>query len=159
VDESDPTWFQFRVPNEPGASTAFGNSVVVRAVAGGRIDPCSETSETLPLPGGPQAVINYLKGIPAVDVTAEASTTVDGRPASQAVITTRSATVDCPDLWLWSSEGSFTQNSGWGASARVTVVDVGSDHIVILTVSDPAWYPVADTLIDSIRFSESATPS
>jgi hypothetical protein len=152
VSVAEPSWYQFRVPNEPGASTAYGNSVVIRLISGGRTDPCAATSEPLPLPDGPEAVVDYLTGIPSLDVSAEESTTVDGRPARQVVITSLSPTADCPDLWLWTEQGSFTQNSGWGSSSRLTVVDVEGDHIVILATADPAWYPVADALIDSIQF-------
>jgi hypothetical protein len=152
VSIAEPSWYQFRVPNEPGASTAYGNSVIIRLISGGRADPCAATSEALPLPGGPQAVVDYLKGIPWLDVSAEESTTVDGRPAREVVITSLSPTADCPDLWLWTEQGSFTQNSGWGSSSRLTVVDVDGDHVIILTTDDAAWYPTADALIDSMKF-------
>ena len=152
VTPGQPTWlYQFRVPL-PGSGTEFGDGLAVRVIAGGRRDPCAMVSSPLPLPGGPGAVVDYLKTIPELGVTGEVETTVDGRPAVMAVITPLEPTPDCRDLWLWAEDGSITQNASWDQSAQLTVVDVDGDHIVMLTFGDEAWLPTAQAVIDSISF-------
>lgn len=153
VDGSDPTWYQFRVPI-PGTQ-GYGNAIIVRRITGGRVDPCSETSPGKPLPGGPGGLIRYLETIPQLVVTEKPATTVGGLTASVATFTPKSATADCQDLWLWAEEGSFTQNGSWDTIGKITVVDVGGDHIIFMAnthSSDMSWFSTAQEFIDSVRF-------
>jgi hypothetical protein len=153
VDGSDPTWYQFRVPI-PGTE-GYGNAVIVRRIAGGRVDPCSETSPGKLLGGGPDAVIRYLEHIPQLIVTEKPATTVGGLTASSATFTPKAATPACPDLWLWAEEGSFTQNGSWDTIGKITVVDVGGDHIIFMAnthSSDMSWFATAQEFIDSVKF-------
>lgn len=153
VDGSDPTWYQFRVPI-PGTEN-YGNTIIVRRITGGRADPCSETSPGRPLPGGPDALIRYLESVPQLVVTEKPATTVGGLTASSATFTATAATAACPDLWLWAEEGSFTQNGSWDTIGKITVVDVGGDHIIFMAntpTSDMSWFATAQEFIDSVKF-------
>jgi hypothetical protein len=147
---SDPTFYQFRVP-KPGTDS-WGNAIIVRLISGGRADPCKETSASVSLTGGPGAVFDYLKTIRQLTVSNQLAQTVSGLPAMRAAIEPTEPTADCPDLWLWADEGSFTQNAGWDASSEFTVVDVDGDHVVIFANGDVAWQTAAHQFIDSIHF-------
>lgn len=151
VSVSDPTFYQFRVP-KPGTDS-WGNAIIVRLITGGRADPCSESSGSIPLTGGPTGVIDYLKTVPDLTVANQNAVTVSGLPAVTASITTpRAPTGDCTDLWLWAEEGSFTQNAGWGASSQFTVVDVDGDHVVIMANGNVDWQNASAAFVNSIRF-------
>ncbi len=157
---TERTYYEFRIPDSAGDKTAVG--VILRAISGGRVDPCAESSEPLVLPGGPQAVIEYLKTVPTVQVTEESSATVDGMTAAQAHVEAGEPTTDCPEVRPfakdeWQEETEVISDA---AHTRVTVVDVGGDHIVIwtyLTVDDTSWYAVADELIATFRFQPADT--
>ena len=153
VDGGDPTWYQFRVPI-PGTEH-WANSIIVRRITGGRADPCSETSPATLLSGGPDAVIRYLEHIPQLIVTEKPATKISGLTASTATFTPHIKEAACPDLWLWAEEGSFTQNSSWDAIGKITVVDVGGDHVIFMTNSptvDVSWFATAQEFIDSVKF-------
>lgn len=149
VDVSDDhLLYQFRHPVPSG--TGYDRVVAVRAVTGGRADPCSEQPEPLAL-GGPQAFIDYFKSIPTIEVAGEKSTIVDGLTAIEANLTFQPATTSCPDVWLWTASGSITQSNG-RAPTRVTIFDVSGVHVVILTIGPDTFTPKADELISSLTF-------
>jgi hypothetical protein len=151
VTVSEPAFYQFRVPKV--GSSDWGNGIVVRLITGGRADPCSESSASIPLTGGPAGAFDYLRTAPHLTVSNQEAVTVSGMPAVRASITTaRAPTADCSDLWLWAEEGSFTQNAGWGASAEFTVVDVGGDHVVIMAFGNVDWQNASREFVNSIRF-------
>lgn len=149
---------EFRISDSGGAGvSAVG--VIVRAFTGGRADPCAPSSADLPIPAGPDAVIEYLKTIPTVEVSGETPVTVDGRPAVQASVTLGSATADCPDVRPFTADGLSEQteviSALRGVPVRVTAFDVDGEHLVLwtfLTGEDQSWYEVADELIASFRF-------
>jgi hypothetical protein len=168
VPISDAAYYAFRVPDPSGPGRS-GYGVILRAITGGRIDPCAASSDPLPLPGGPQAVIDYLKTLPSVEVIDETPTTIGGLPAVQAFVETGPATPDCPELRPFAKQDGVEEaeviTQAPGVDIRVTVVDVAGDHVVLWTWSDqPRFYSVADALIASFRFqfpeaSPSASPT
>jgi hypothetical protein len=136
----------------------FNGGIIVRAVGGGRKNPCLETSDERQL-SGPESFIDYFKTIPTLTVRNVTQTEVDGRAAITAFLEFGAPTAACPDVWLWAEEGSITQNSG-RASPRVTMVDVGKVHVAILVFGDGAFLASADSFIASLHFETSAaTPS
>lgn len=150
--------FEFRIPDSGGEGvSAVG--VIGRAFTGGRADPCAASSAALTIPAGPDAVIEYLKTIPTVQVAGETPVTIDGRPAVQALVTLGPATPDCPDVRPFTADGLSEEteviSNLRGVPVRVTAFDIDGDHIVLwtfLTVEDQSWYEVADELIASFRF-------
>jgi hypothetical protein len=152
----DPTWYQFRHPT--GVPDTYDMAIAVRAVSGGRDDPCDSSSRPKTI-DGPDAWIAYFESIPTVNVDDLGRTSVDGWPARTAELTFDTATTSCPDVWLWGEEGSITQNSG-RSGARVTMVTVDGDQIAILVFGDASFQNLAAEFISSIRFeSAHASPS
>ena len=154
VVSSDPhDVVQFRVP-APGAVDSYQSGIGVRNVTGGRQDPCTN-SPVEPIGPGPQALVDYLRSVPTVHVSATEPVTVDGKPALRFMMTTEGPTADCTDLHLWSGPAVYTQNLGWRIPAEDTVLDVGDDHVVIQVFGDdPAWLGIGRELIGSIDFDE-----
>jgi hypothetical protein len=149
TDDSFIGVWQFRYPVAQGAEEYQGG-VALRAVTGGRKDPCDEGSSSRELSNS-QAWIDYFKTIPTVHVSDVQSVTVDGRPAKQAVLDFDPATAACPDVWLWAEPASITQNAG-RESTRVTILQVGGHDVAILTWANGRLMRVFDQLIASIRF-------
>jgi hypothetical protein len=143
---------QFRIP-KPGTADEWGNGIGVRSVTRGRQDPCTD-SASVAIGPGPEAVVDYLRSIRALDVSATEAVTVDGKPALRFTMTPTGPTADCADLRLWSGPAIYTQNASWDSTAEVTVVDVGDSHIVILVFGDAAWRATAHQVIDSFDFAE-----
>jgi len=52
--------------------------------------------------------------------------------------------------------GGFVHpNSSWDAIGKITVVDVGGDHVIFMTNSptvDVSWFATAQEFIDSVKF-------
>jgi hypothetical protein len=158
VSDTIGIW-QFRHPSpSPTPDEAYDGGVIVREVSGGRVNPCSETSTALPL-ADPQAFVAYFRTIPTVNVSDVRPTTVDGRPAVQAVLGFGAATADCRDVWLWTEEGAVTQNAGRNP-VRITIVDIDGSHFAILaTGSDLArWMSITDAFLFGMHF-DSPRPS
>jgi hypothetical protein len=158
VDDSDPTWYQFRHPKADGQG--YDNTIVVRAVEGGRVDPCAETSAAKPM-ANPQAFFDYFATIPTMRVTGVTPTTIDGNQGLSATVEFTAATAECPDIWLWTEEGSITQNGGRGPRP-MSIVDVQGKHIMVLRSGPDSFLQKADEFIASIRFdrpSSSASPA
>jgi hypothetical protein len=152
VSDAIGMW-QFRHPSpSPDPDDSYDGGVIVREVTGGRADPCKETSTSLPL-ADPQAFIAYFRTIPTVNISDVRSTTVDGRPAQQAVLSFGPATADCPDVWLWAEEGAVTQNA-LRNPVRITIVDVDGSHFAIIaTGSDLArWTSITDAFLFGLHF-------
>jgi hypothetical protein len=147
-----PDIVQFRIPR-PGTDDEWGNGIGVRSVTGGRADPCTN-SPVVPIGPGAQAVVDYLRSIPTLDVSSTQALTVDGKPAVRFTMTPNGPTESCADLRLWSGPAIYTQNASWSTAAEVTVVDVRDSHIVILVFGDDAWREVAHDVIASFDFSE-----
>jgi hypothetical protein len=143
---------QFRIP-KPGTDNEWGNGIAVRSVTRGRRDPCTD-SASIPIGPGPQAVVDYLRAIPTLDVSATEAVTVDGKPAVRFTITPTGPTADCADLRLWSGPAIYTQNAGWDTASELTVVDVGDSHIVVLVFGDAAWRATAHQVIEALDFAE-----
>lgn len=142
-------YFEVRVPE--WADQGRPGGLIVQAIGGGRTDPCDEASDVLTLDRGPESVFDYLATIPALTITDELATTVDGRPARQATVTA-AATDGCPELHVWAEEGeSFITDT----SLRLVAVDVEGEHIVVTTFGEPdipEWPALADHIVGSIRF-------
>jgi hypothetical protein len=158
VAHDDPymNFYQFRRQIGDGSWAA---ALVIRAVSGGRQDPCGVTSGNIRALSDPQAFIDYFRTIPTVSVSDVASVSIDGQPGLSAILRFGPATAACPDVWLWYEDGSVTQNGG-RQPKRVTIVDVDGHHYSLLTPlpGDPL-YDASQELVGSIRFDPSATPS
>lgn len=158
VAHDDPymNFYQFRRQNLDDGSWAA--ALVVRAVSGGRQDPCGVTSSNSRPLADPQAFIDYFGTIPTLSVSDVTSVSIDGHPGLSATMQFGPATAACPDVWLWYEDGSITQNGG-RQPRRVTVVDIDGHHYTLLTPlpGDPL-YEASQQLVQSIRFDPSATP-
>jgi hypothetical protein len=159
VAHDDPymNFYQFRRQNLDDGSWA--PALVIRAVTGGRQDPCGVTSANNRPLADPQAFIDYFRTIPTVSVSDVTSTSIDGHSGLSATMQFEPATAACPDVWLWYEDGSITQNGG-RQTKRVTILDVDGHHYTLLTPlpGDPL-YEASQQLVQSIRFDTSATPS
>jgi hypothetical protein len=158
VAHDDPyaNFYQFRRQID---GETWDAALVIRAVTGGRLDPCG-VSGNGPRPlADPQAFIDYFRTIPTVSVSDVTSVTVDGHPGLGATLEFAPATTECPDVWLWYEDGSVTQN-GRRQPTRVTIVDVEGQHYALLTaLPNSPLYEASQELVRSIRFDPSATPS
>jgi len=157
VVSPDSNWYQFRHRNPNGDVPAWDHTISVRSIAGGRQDPCSETSSTRPL-ADPAAFVEYFRSIPTVTVSDVTPATVGGYGAVTVTIAFADPTPACEDVWLWAEDGSITQLGG-REPKRLTLFDVEGHHYVINgpVPSDP-WYPVAQAFVSSITFA-AAGPS
>lgn len=163
--QSEYGFYQFRVPV---AWDEYGAGIIVRWVDSGRTDPCTDPSALLPLDPGPQAVVDYLKTVPTVEVRDVTPATLDGRPALRVALHVGEATADCQDVWLWDGVGSISQNGGRNTDWLFWIVDVrdgeivtrpnGSIHVVIFTQGGADWLPTAEEFVQSLRF-DSPQPS
>ena len=145
----------------PSSSATHGSAVgvILRAIEGGRVDPCAASSQPLPLSGGPQGVIDYLKTVPRVEITEENTATIDGIPAVQALVETGPASPDCRALRPFAKQARAEEDEIITEAApevliRITAFDIGDDHIIVIWTwaETPEWFAVADELIDSLRF-------
>jgi hypothetical protein len=154
---TNATYWEVRVPEWADAGHPGG--LILQAIGGGRSDPCDGSSGTLPIPPGPQAVIDYMKSVAGVTVTDESPTTVDGRPAIQATVLAGPGTASCEDLWLWVEE---TEPFPREVLFRFIAVDVNGEHLTLAIFGEaenPEWPALADELIGSFRFLPGASPS
>jgi hypothetical protein len=149
VDSHDPyaDSYQFRHPS--GADT-YDRGVIVRAITGGRTDPCSAGATRLDLADA-DAFVAYFRTAPTVEVRNVTDISVDGYPAKQLTLHFLPPTAACPDVYLWADGGSITENAGRG-DARITVFDVARHHIVVLAFGPPSFLPTADAFIASLHF-------
>ena len=156
VSQDHSGFYQFRHSVD---GDNYDAGLIVRVTAGGRVDPCSETSPVRKI-ANPEAFIRYFTAIPTVTVADVRDAAIDGHPGKSALLSFGPPTSKCRDVWLWAEEGSFTQNAG-RIGLRVTIADVAGRHVAILTIGGPDWVPAADALISSIRFDPlpSAQPS
>ena len=150
-------FYQFRRQNLDDGSWA--PALVIRAVTGGRQDPCGVTSANNRPLADPQAFIDYFRTIPTVSVSDVTSVSIGGHSGLGATMQFEPPTAACPDVWLWYEDGSITQNGG-RQPRRVTVLDVDGHHFTLLTPlpGDPL-YEASQQLVQSIRFDPNATPS
>jgi hypothetical protein len=155
VDDGDPTWYQFRHPKADGQG--YDNTIVVRAVEGGRENPCAETSPAKPM-ANPQAFFDYFATVPTMSVSNVTPTTIGGYEGLTGTLDFAAATTACPDVWLWAEEGSITQNGGRG-SRPISIVDVQGTHVMLLRSGPDSFLQNADEFIASIQFDEPAPPS
>lgn len=161
VGPTGPTSWEFLIPNSEGPNWA-AVGVVVLAINGGRVDPCAENSHAIPIPGGPHAVVDYLKTVPRLLISGEAETTVSGLPAVRADMSVLDPTSACPILRPFAPQEGVDEAEdlvGRTNRARVTAVDVDGAQVVIWTWRhgySTQWYDVADDVIRSIRFDPAA---
>jgi hypothetical protein len=148
VDDSDPTWYQFRHPNPNGQGHDRG--IVVRVVTGGRVDPCDETSAARSI-ANPNAFLDYFHTVPTMVIGDEGPTLINGLPAIEAQVTWAEPTGECPNVWLWPEEGSITDLGGRSWS-RLSIVDVAGKHVLFNTFGDSSFLDAANEFIDSIEF-------
>ena len=147
------SYFELRSPAFAEAGTPSG--LIIQAIGGGRADPCdgSSSPDVVPIASGPQAVLDYLRTIPGLDVTGDQATTLGGLPAVQAMVETQPAAVSCSDLHPWASGGPESLPAA--TVLRLVVVDVDGQHLVLTVYGEstnPAWDVLADRLVESIRF-------
>lgn len=148
--------YEFRIPGSAAGGQSSAVGVILRAIDGGRVDPCAD-SAALPITGGPEAVIDYLSTLPGVQVTGVTATTIDGLPAVEAVIATQT-TPDCPDLRPFAAQAGVEveeviTRAPPETMIRATVFDIGGGHVVIWTWAESdAWVAVAEELIASFDF-------
>lgn len=156
VDESNPILHQFRHPSPSGQG--FDSGIVVRAISGGRIDPCDETSATLPM-ADQNAFRDYLRTVPTLEVVSEGTGIISHLPAASSHIRWAEPTANCPNVWLWPEEGSITDLGGRTPS-WLSVVHVAGE-LVVFNAFGPGegpgegytrWVVTADQFLSSIRF-------
>jgi hypothetical protein len=153
VDDSDPTWYQFRHPNPNGQG--YDRGVVVRVITGGRVDPCSERSAAKPM-ANPNAFLDYFHTVPTMVIGDEGPTLINGLPGVEAQVTWAEPTADCPNVWLWPEEGSITDLGGRQGD-RLSVVDVAGKHVLFNTFGGSQFLQAADEFIGSIEFDAPRT--
>lgn len=136
-------FWEVRVPAYNDAGHPGG--LIVQAIDG-LVDPCDGESAVLPLDGGADSVIEYLRSIPALEVTDESDMTVDGLPAKQVTVTATAGGAECPEPWVWAetAEPFIT-----GLVLRLVVVDVDGEHVVVTIFGEPE-NPELPTLADGI---------
>jgi hypothetical protein len=159
VSHDDPytNFYQFRRQNLDDGSWA--GALIIRAVTGGRQDPCGVTSSNNRPLADPQAFVDCFRTIPTVSVSDVTSASIDGHPGLSSTLTFGPATTACPDVWLWYEDGSITQNGG-RQPVRVTILDVDGHHYALLTpLPDSPLYEASQGLVGSIRFDANATPT
>lgn len=147
---TNATYFEVRIPAAANAGHPAG--VILQAIGGGRTDPCDAASSQMPIAAAPQAVIDYLKTVPGLEVTNESPTTVGALPAVEAMVVARPETPGCVNIWPWEED---TESIPREVPLRITAVDVGGEHMVFSVFGDsdnPGWTQLVDELIDSVRF-------
>jgi hypothetical protein len=149
----NPTYFEIRIPAAFEAGHAAG--VIVQAIGSGRVEPCDEESAPLPISSGAQPVIDYLRTVPDLTVTAVSAATVGDLPAVQARVTASTDSPTCQDIWPWVEATEAFTDIPRDMVVRVVAVDVGQ-HIVFTIFGEdenPGWAEMAEELIDSFRFA------
>ena len=144
-------FWEVRVPAYNDAGHAGG--LIVQAIGGGRVDPCDPESAALPLDSGADSIIAYLETIPELLVTEGSETTVDGRPAKEAVVSAASSGPDCPELWVWAEAGEPMIQ---GLNVRLVVTEVDGEPIVVTVfgiTDNPELPALADGIIGSFDFA------
>jgi hypothetical protein len=159
--ESD-AYAEFRIPGSSASGDASAVGVILRAIDGGRRDACAETSEAIPLEGGPETVIDYIQLLPGVSLTDERSTEVSGIPAIQAFVEydpqATSAMTCETELRPFASQPGVDETEvithvSREVGVRLTAFDIDGQHVVLWTWAEtPDWYAVADELIATIEF-------
>jgi hypothetical protein len=150
------TFFEIRIPAAAEAGHAAG--VIVQAIGGGRVDPCDEESAPLAISSGPQPVIDYLRAVPDLTVTAESAATVGDLPAVQARVTAGIDSPTCQDIWPWVEATEAFSDIPRDLVVRIVAVDLGearARHVVFTIFGEdenPGWAEMAEELIDSFRF-------
>lgn len=156
VPSSSDAYAEFRIPDSAPNGSAVG--VILRAIDGGRVDPCATSSERRLLVGGPEAVIEYLDEVPRVELSGQHQTIIDGMSAHVAFVRTAEATPECPVLRPFARQDGVEEDevitqAPPEVGIRVHVLEVGGEHVVIWTwANTPAWYAVAHDLIASFDF-------
>jgi len=146
------SYFEIRIPAAAEAGHPAG--VIVQAIGGGRVDPCDEESAPLPISSGPQSVIDYLRTVPDLTVTAESAATVGDLPAVQARVTAATDSPTCQDIWPWVEATEAFSDIPRETVVRIVAFDVG-EHVVFTIFGEdenPGWAEMAQELIDSFRF-------
>jgi hypothetical protein len=147
---NDERYFEVRVPEWFEAGHLGG--LHVQTVSGGRSDPCDAASAVIPLETGADAVFDYLATAPQLTITDLPDTTLDGRTARQARVTSEPGTAACPELYIWSDapEPFIT-----GTPLRLIVADVDGENVVVTIYGEPdnpQWPAMADEFLASVRF-------
>lgn len=151
-----PTFWELRVPDSArvGESAWF---LIVQVIEGGRADPCSPASASVPL-ADDRAAMDYLKTVPTLTVTEESETVIDGRAALTATIAFAEPTTACPELSFWASDAeAWPFPRGPVTTARVMLVDIDGVTIAIHTIATSQaldWFRWADDIIESIDFQD-----
>lgn len=144
----DERYFEVRVPEWHDAGHLGG--LIIQAVSGGRSDPCDATSAVVPLEPGADAVFTYLATIPQLTITDLPDTTVGGRPARQARVTSPELTAACPELYAWSDAAE-----PFITGVRLIAADVDGENVVVSIFGEtgnPQWPAMADEFLASMRF-------
>ena len=147
----DPLWQEFRHP-KPNGQVGWDRGVVIRAISGGRVDPCQERSATRPM-ADPQAFLDYFRTVPTMELTSEETIVIDGFPGIEVTAGWADPTEACPNVWLWPEEGSITDLGGRQPS-RLSIIDVAGTFVFLNTFGPDEWTPYADEFIASIDFDQ-----
>jgi len=153
---TNATYFEVRVPAWAEAGRPGG--VILQAIGSGLVDPCDKLSNYVPIEARPQAVIDYLKTVPGVEVAEESETRVGDLPAVQASVVVGPGTPKCLETWPWAEQ---TESIPQEIPLRMVAVDVGNEHFVFSVFGEadnPGWRETADELIDSFRFEPLVSP-
>ena len=141
---TEERYWEVRVPayNDGG----HPGGLIVQAPGGGLVDPCDGQSAVLPLDPGADSVMEYLRTIPALTVTNESDTMVDGRPAKQITVRATAGGADCPEPWVWAeaAEPFLTD-----LVLRLVVVDVDGEHVTMTVYGEPE-NPELPSFVDRI---------
>ena len=146
---TNATWFEIRVPAFADAGHPGG--VILQMIQSGLEDPCDGLSKTVPIEAGAQAVIDYLKTIPQIELTDETAVAVGELPAVQATVTATTTTA-CPEVWPFLER---TEPIPGDMPLRIVAFDVGDQHLVFTVFGEAdntGFTAMADSYIDSIRF-------
>jgi hypothetical protein len=123
---------------------------------------CSAPGLAVPTDHGASSLEAYLRAVPELVVKEALSATVAGQPATIVDVTTTSDPSGCDGdeyVRMFSVAGNESGLSP-GRAARLFLLDVGGATFVIeLWGPDPtAWWPVAESIVDSVSFDPITAP-
>jgi hypothetical protein len=139
---------------EVGGNTGNDQTIAVRLVRSGHINPCSPSEGTRQLASAPGAIIEYLRSIPGLDVSEATETIVDGR-AALSVDVVANPEDGCPEIYIWPDAPlPFTTMVPPGHTTRMIATDVDGANVVVVIVAEDlaAWLPTATEFVESLDF-------
>jgi hypothetical protein len=150
-----PGHHEVRVPEFAAGGQPSG--IITQAIGGKRSDPCDAQSAELPIAAGPQAVIDYLRTVPGIEVTDETATSIAGLDAVQATVVGSGESSGCDgETYAWAESTEPFSAVPLEVPRRVIAVDVAGEHLVFTVYGEdgnPVWTPLADEILGSLEFT------